>query len=58
MSGVDQAALFTAVFALGRTAGWVSHWLELQQESHGIDRPRQLYVGSVARDYIPVGKRK
>lgn len=43
--------MFTAVFALGRTAGWVSHWLELQQESHGIDRPRQLYVGKTLRHY-------
>jgi citrate synthase len=47
--------MFTAIFALARTAGWVSHWLELQQESHGIDRPRQLYVGSQRRSY-PVGK--
>jgi len=37
--------MFTAVFALARTVGWVSHWLEQQEESHGIDRPRQLYVG-------------
>ena len=43
--------MFTAIFALARTAGWVSHWLELQQESHGIDRPRQLYVGKVLRHY-------
>ena len=43
--------MFTAVFALARTAGWVSHWLELQQESHGIDRPRQLYVGPALRHY-------
>jgi citrate synthase len=41
--------MFTAIFALARTAGWVSHWLELQQESHGIDRPRQLYVGKAKR---------
>ncbi len=47
--------MFTAIFALARTAGWVSHWLELQQESHGIDRPRQLYVGKTQRHY-PVGK--
>ncbi len=47
--------MFTAVFALARTTGWVSHWLELQQESHGIDRPRQLYVGSPLRHY-PAGK--
>ena len=47
--------MFTAIFALARTAGWVSHWLELQQESHGIDRPRQLYVGKTLRHY-PVKK--
>ncbi|BAV34314.1 type II citrate synthase [Sulfuricaulis limicola] len=43
--------MFTAVFAVARTAGWVSHWLELQGESHGIDRPRQLYVGKALRHY-------
>jgi len=47
--------MFTAIFALARTAGWVSHWLELQGESHGIDRPRQLYVGKTLRHY-PSGK--
>ena len=47
--------MFTAVFAVARTAGWVSHWLELQEESHGIDRPRQLYVGKTLRHY-PGGK--
>jgi len=47
--------MFTAIFALARTAGWVSHWLELQEESHGIDRPRQLYVGKTTRHY-PVKK--
>jgi citrate synthase len=47
--------MFTAIFALARTAGWVSHWLELQEESHGIDRPRQLYVGKTLRHY-PSGK--
>jgi citrate synthase len=47
--------MFTAVFAVARTAGWVSHWLELQGESHGIDRPRQLYVGPTLRHY-PDGK--
>jgi citrate synthase len=43
--------MFTAIFALARTAGWVSHWLELQHESHGIDRPRQLYIGKTKRAY-------
>jgi citrate synthase len=47
--------MFTAIFALARTAGWVSHWLELQHESHGIDRPRQLYVGQKLR-HFPVKK--
>jgi len=41
--------MFTAVFAVARTVGWVSHWLELKQEGHGIDRPRQLYTGHAPR---------
>ena len=44
--------MFTAVFAVARTAGWVSQWLELHNDpSHGIDRPRQLYVGEPLRNY-------
>ena len=44
--------MFTAVFALARTSGWVSHWLELHNDpNHGIDRPRQLYIGSPLRHY-------
>ena len=44
--------MFTAVFAVARTAGWVSQWLELHNDpGHGIDRPRQLYVGKALRDY-------
>jgi citrate synthase len=43
--------MFTAMFALARTVGWVSHWLELTAEPHGIDRPRQLYVGPTLRHY-------
>jgi len=49
--------MFTAIFALARTSGWVSHWLELQEESHGIDRPRQLYVGKTHRAY-PAGRKR
>jgi citrate synthase len=48
--------MFTAVFAVARTTGWVSHWLELQGEGHGIDRPRQIYVGEKLRHY-PVKKK-
>ena len=44
--------MFTAVFAVARTAGWVSQWLELHDDpGHGIDRPRQLYVGKALRHY-------
>jgi len=41
--------MFTALFAVARTSGWVSHWLELKDSEHGIDRPRQIYVGSPLR---------
>lgn len=41
--------MFTAIFALARTVGWVSHWLELSDAPHGIDRPRQLYIGPKMR---------
>ena len=47
--------MFTAIFAVARTVGWVSHWLELHEDDHGIDRPRQLYTGSPLRHY-PNGK--
>jgi len=44
--------MFTAVFAVARTVGWVSQWLELHNDpTHGIDRPRQLYIGNALRDY-------
>ena len=48
--------MFTAIFAVARTVGWVSQWLELHQDAgHGIDRPRQLYVGKGLRHY-PIKK--
>jgi citrate synthase len=43
--------MFTAIFALARTAGWLSHWLELTEDGHGIDRPRQIYIGPTKRLY-------
>ncbi len=44
--------LFTVMFALGRTPGWVSHWLEQQTDPEmKIVRPRQIYTGSPVRDY-------
>jgi citrate synthase len=50
--------MFTVMFAIARTAGWVSHWLEQQVDPENkIGRPRQLYTGAVSRDYVPLDKR-
>jgi citrate synthase len=50
--------MFTALFALARTVGWVSQWNEMISDPYQkIGRPRQLYTGSPERDYIPVDKR-
>lgn len=51
-------SMFTALFALARTVGWVSQWNEMIEDPHQrIGRPRQLYTGPTARDYIPLEKR-
>ena len=42
--------MFTVIFALGRTVGWISHWLEMHSAPYKIGRPRQLYTGEVQRD--------
>jgi len=50
--------MFTVMFAIGRTAGWVAHWLEQQVDPEAkIGRPRQIYTGSDVRDYVPATKR-
>jgi len=50
--------MFTVMFAIGRTAGWVSHWLEQQVDPEAkIGRPRQIYTGYASRDYVPADKR-
>src|SRR4051795_12108218 len=50
--------MFTALFALARTVGWVAQWNEMISDpEQKIGRPRQLYVGATERDYVPVGKR-
>jgi citrate synthase len=50
--------MFTVIFALARTIGWVSQWNEMVEDAEQkIGRPRQLYRGAVKRDYVPVGKR-
>jgi citrate synthase len=51
-------SMFTALFALARTAGWVAHWQEQLSESDSrIGRPRQLYTGTTRRDFVPLEKR-
>ena len=51
-------SMFTVMFAIARTAGWVSHWMEmLDDPRHRIGRPRQLYQGATRRDYVPVSER-
>lgn len=52
-------SMFTPIFALARTVGWISHWTEMIADpGMKIGRPRQLYTGAQRRDYIPVEKRK
>ncbi len=51
-------SMFTVMFALGRSVGWVSHWREMISDPAGkIARPRQLYVGADKRDYVEISKR-
>lgn len=50
--------MFTVIFALARTVGWVAHWNEMISEpSQSINRPRQLYTGHQQRKYVPVDQR-
>jgi len=56
-SGITESALgipanmFTVVFVLGRTVGWIAHWNEMLSDAYKLGRPRQLYTGYTARDY-------
>ncbi|AYJ87564.1 citrate synthase [Sphingomonas paeninsulae] len=50
--------MFTVLFALARTVGWVAQWNEMISDpEQKIGRPRQLYTGPTQRDYVPVGQR-
>jgi citrate synthase len=50
--------MFTVMFAIARTAGWVAHWLEQNvTPDTKIGRPRQVYTGAAPRDYVPLEKR-
>jgi citrate synthase len=51
--------LFTAIFALARTVGWIAQWSEMFSDPDSkLNRPRQLFTGPATRDFVPVGKRK
>lgn len=51
-------SMFTAIFAMARTAGWIAQWSEMISEPEAkIGRPRQLYTGSERRDYMSVENR-
>jgi len=44
--------MFTCMFAMSRTVGWISHWMEMHEDPEGrIGRPRQIYTGAAKRDY-------
>ncbi|MFZ5574208.1 MAG: citrate synthase [Pseudomonadota bacterium] len=52
------SSMFTVMFALARTAGWVAQWNEmLADPAHKIGRPRQLYTGPARREFVPIGER-
>ncbi len=64
-SGITLRALgfpnnmFTVLFALARTVGWIAQWKEMVEDpSQKIGRPRQLYTGATRRDYVPLSQRK
>ena len=64
-SGITLRALgfpnnmFTVLFALARTVGWIAQWKEMVEDpSQKIGRPRQLYSGAAQRDYVPLSQRK
>ncbi len=51
-------SMFTVIFALARTAGWISHWIEMHSAPYKIGRPRQLYTGMTERNFVPLDERK
>jgi citrate synthase len=50
--------MFTVIFAMARTVGWIANWNEMLGEPDlKIGRPRQLYIGTVERAFVPINKR-
>jgi citrate synthase len=55
--GIPQS-MFTVMFAIARTAGWVAHWQEMISDpGMKIGRPRQLYTGETTRNYVDIAAR-
>ena len=52
-----ETKMFTVMFSLGRLPGWISHWMEMHQSKSKIGRPRQIYTGATARDYVSLNER-
>ena len=50
-------AMFTVLFAIPRTVGWLAHWDEMLEQGSRIARPRQVYTGPATRDYVSMGDR-
>ena len=51
-------SMFTVMFAIGRTPGWIANWREVASNPKGrIYRPRQIFIGPVKRDYVPMDQR-
>ena len=52
------ANMFTVMFAIARTVGWVAQWMEMiGEDNQRIGRPRQVYTGPAPRDYVPIDQR-
>jgi citrate synthase len=52
-------SMFTVLFALARTVGWIAQWEEMTMDkTQRIGRPRQIYTGAPQRDYVPIAQRK
>jgi citrate synthase len=52
-------SMFTVLFAIGRLPGWIAHWKEMMEDNTTkIGRPRQIYTGATAREYVPIEQRK
>ena len=53
-----SSEMFVVLFAVARTSGWIAHWKEMYSDpSNKLNRPRQLYIGKVKRDFVDIAKR-